>query len=295
VVEGWRPALLGSKQELIVTLPPHPVYLHADALRLAQLFGNLLNNASKYSDPGSRILLAAEQQGDEVVVSVKDAGIGIPGHMLNRIFDMFTQVDQSLDRAQGGLGIGLALVKQLVEMHGGSVRALSEGPGRGSEFIVRLPVLIEESKPQSAAPSHSEPGFDSGRRILVVDDNPDTADSLALLLQMTGNETHVARDGLAALEAAAKFKPDVVLLDIGLPKLNGYDVCRRIREQPWGKDTVLIALTGWGQDEDRQKTTDAGFNGHLVKPVGYADLMTMVTESAPTSAGSQKESSTRAP
>ena len=280
VVEGWRPALAGSKQELIVTLPPHRVYLYADALRLAQLFGNLLNNASKYSDPGSRIVLAAEQQGGEIVVSVKDTGIGIPGPMLNRIFDMFMQVDQSLDRAQGGLGIGLALVKQLVEMHGGAVRALSEGPGRGSEFIVRLPVLVEKSEAPSTTPSHTEPSFEGGHRILVVDDNPDTADSLALLLQMTGNETQVARDGLAALDAAAKFRPDVMLLDIGLPKLNGYDVCRRIRAQPWGKDVVLIALTGWGQEEDRQKTAEAGFTGHLVKPVGYADLMKMVAESS---------------
>ena len=278
-VEACRAAIESAGQDLVVTLPRRPTYLNADSMRLAQVFGNLLSNASKYSDRGSRIDLTAEQRGGEVVVSVKDNGIGIPRGMLQKIFDMFTQVDQSLERTRGGLGIGLTLVRQLVELHGGSIQALSEGPGRGSEFVVRLPVLSDESKlqPQEAITSATSPT--TGRRILVVDDDRDAAGSLATLLQMTGNETRIACDGLEAVHAAETFKPDVVLLDIGMPKLNGYDACRRIREQPWGKDMVLIALTGWGQEQDRQKSRDAGFDGHLVKPVDYAALMKMLADS----------------
>jgi signal transduction histidine kinase/ActR/RegA family two-component response regulator len=278
-VEACRPAIESARQEIVVTLPHRPAYLDADSMRLAQVFGNLLSNASKYSDPGSRIALTAEQQGGDVVVSVKDTGIGIPSGMLDTIFDMFTQVDQSLERTRGGLGIGLTLVRQLVELHGGSVQAFSEGLGRGSEFVVRLPVLsaAPKSQPREAVTSTGSPT--SGHRILVVDDNRDAAGSLAMLLQMTGNETHIAYDGVEAVHAAETFKPDVVLLDIGLPKLNGYDTCRRIREQPWGKDMMLIALTGWGQEADRQRSRDAGFDGHLVKPVDYAALMKLLAES----------------
>jgi len=278
-VEAYRPAIESARQEIVVTLPHRPAYLDADSMRLAQVFGNLLSNASKYSDPGSRIALTAEQQGGDVVVSVKDTGIGIPSGMLETIFDMFTQVDQSLERTRGGLGIGLTLVRQLVELHGGSVQAFSEGLGRGSEFVVRLPVLsaAPKSQPREAVTSTGSPT--SGHRILVVDDNRDAAGSLAMLLQMTGNETHIAYDGVEAVHAAETFKPDVVLLDIGLPKLNGYDTCRRIREQPWGKDMMLIALTGWGQEADRQRSRDAGFDGHLVKPVDYAALMKLLAES----------------
>jgi CheY-like chemotaxis protein len=278
-VEGCRSAIESAGQEIVVTLPQRPIYLDADSIRLAQVFTNLLSNASKYSDPGSRILLTAVQEGGDAVVSVKDTGIGIPPEMLQKIFDMFTQVDQSLERTRGGLGIGLTLVRQLVELHGGSVHAFSEGLGRGSEFVVRLPVLSEapESQPREAVTGVASPT--SGRRILVVDDNRDAAGSLAMLLKMTGNETQIACDGLEAVHAAETFKPDIVLLDIGLPKLNGYDACRRIREQPWGKHMALIALTGWGQEADRQKSKDAGFDGHLVKPVDYAALMKVLAES----------------
>jgi CheY-like chemotaxis protein len=209
--------------------------------------------------------------------------VGIPPDKLGSVFDMFTQVDRTLERSQGGLGIGLTLVKRLVQMHGGSVEAHSEGPGRGSAFLVRLPVLIEKSgvRLPEAAP---EPTKMTACRILVVDDNNDAASSLAMLLQMTGNETHTAHDGLEAVEAVATLRPDVVLLDIGLPMLNGYDACRRIREQPWGKNVVMVALTGWGQDEDRRQSKNAGFDHHMVKPVDLAALQALLAaqDDAPT-------------
>jgi PAS domain S-box-containing protein len=275
-VETSRPAIEQSGHELTVTLPAEPVYLYGDLVRLAQVLMNLLTNAAKYTEPGGRIWLTAELASDgrpEVVVRVKDTGMGIPAEKLPRLFEMFFQVDRSLERAQGGLGIGLSLVRRLVELHGGRVEAHSDGPGRGSEFVAHLPALVEPPKivpsPRPAAEGETK---DSGRRILVVDDNQDSADSLAMLLGMTGHEVETAYDGLEAVEAAERVRPDVVLLDLGMPRLNGYDACRRIREQPWGKDVVLIALTGWGQEEDRRRTAEAGFDGHLVKPVDHAAL-----------------------
>ncbi|MEK6262086.1 MAG: PAS domain S-box protein [Planctomycetota bacterium] len=281
-VESSRPAIESAQHQLTVTLPPNPVYLDADPVRLAQVFSNLLNNASKYSDPKGRISITVEQRGGEVAVSVKDTGVGISSDMLPKIFEMFTQVDTSLERSQGGLGIGLTLVERLVEMHGGSVSARSEGPGRGSEFVVRLPILIETSNTQQPPePTVSEPT--PPRRILIVDDNRDSATTLSMLLKLTGNETHTAYDGLAAVEAAIKFKPDVVILDIGLPKLNGHEAARKIREQPGGKSIVLVALTGWGQEDDRRKSREAGFDGHMVKPVDHAALMKLLDELLPKS------------
>jgi CheY-like chemotaxis protein len=203
--------------------------------------------------------------------------MGIPPDKLSTVFEMFTQVDRTLERSQGGLGIGLTLVKRLVGMHGGTVTARSEGTGRGSEFVVRLPVLILQPKAETSQPI-SEASKTTARRILVVDDNTDAASSLARLLEITGNKTQTAHDGLQALEAAEKFRPDVVLLDIGLPRLNGYDACRQIREQAWSKGMVLVALTGWGQDEDRRKSEEAGFDYHLIKPVDYAVLMKLLAE-----------------
>jgi PAS domain S-box-containing protein len=274
-VEACRPLAESARHEVTVTLPPQSIYLQADPVRLVQVFSNILNNACKYTEPGGKIWFSAERQGSDVVVKVKDTGVGIPPDKLVSVFEMFTQIDRSLERSQGGLGIGLALVKRLVEMHGGSVDASSEGPGRGSEFIVRLPVLIERP---GAVPAVSIPEAIQikASRILVVDDNTDAASSLAILLQMTGNETQMAHDGLEAVEVAEKFRPDVILLDIGLPKLSGYDACRRIREQPWGKSILMVALTGWGQEEDRRRSTEAGFNGHMVKPVDYTALMKLL-------------------
>jgi PAS domain S-box-containing protein len=276
-VETSRPAIESSRQQLTVNLPPQPVYLDADPVRLAQVFSNLLNNSGKYSEPGGRISIKAERQGAEAVISVKDTGIGIPPDMLPRIFEMFTQIDRSLDRSDGGLGIGLTLVQRLVELHNGSVRASSAGTGKGSEFVVRLPIADESPAP-SPQPSIGEPKLAIASRILVVDDNRDSASSLAMLLKAAGNDTQIAHDGLAAVEMADFFRPDVVLLDIGLPRLNGYEVARKIREQAWGKGMVLVALTGWGQDEDRRKSKEAGFNGHMVKPVGFAALVKLLNE-----------------
>jgi PAS domain S-box-containing protein len=276
-LEMCRPLMEGAKHELIVTLPPEPIYLDADPVRLSQVFSNLLNNSCKYTEPGGHITVTAERHGGGVVVKVKDNGIGIPPDMLGRVFDMFTQVDRSLERSQDGLGIGLTLVKRLAEMHHGLVEAFSEGPGRGSEFKVLLPVLSGSEPAKSAVPT-ADPRMTTARRILVVDDNRASAESLVALLELTGNETHIAYDGLQAVGAAERFRPDVALLDVGLPKLNGLDVARRIREQPWGKDMILVALTGWGQDDDRHRSKAAGFDHHMVKPVDLGLLMKLLAE-----------------
>ncbi|MCW5849695.1 MAG: response regulator [Anaerolineae bacterium] len=271
-VETTRPLVEGAHHHLSVALPTEPILLEADPVRLAQVFANLLNNAVKYTPPGGQIWLTARCHEDGVIVSVRDTGAGIPPDQLDSIFEMFNQVDRSLERTQGGLGIGLTLVKRLVEMHHGTVEALSEGVGRGSEFLVRLPILSQAVSIEPAAPP-AEPGNGPPhRRILIVDDHRDIAMSLAELLAMDGHATKLAHNGLDALEMAAQWRPDIVLLDIGLPKLNGYDVCRRIRKEPWGQAMVVVALTGWGQAEDRRQSQAAGFDHHLVKPVDYRDI-----------------------
>jgi PAS domain S-box-containing protein len=282
-VEANRPLFDSASHELEVALPSRPIYLDADPMRLAQVFGNLLTNAGKYTRPRGHISLVAEREHDAVKVTVKDNGMGIPPETLPKVFDLFTQVDRTLERSGGGLGIGLSLVKRLVEMHNGRVTAHSAGKDRGSEFVVRLPISPETRKEEHVeeTSAHTEPG---GRRILVVDDNRDAAVSLATLLKVTGNDTQTAYDGLEAIEKAAAYKPDVILLDIGLPKLNGYEACRAIREQPWGKRIIMVALTGWGQDEDRRRSSEAGFNTHLVKPVDHAvlaKLLGQASEAAP--------------
>ncbi len=276
-VETSRPLIEQARHTLAVTLPPDPVELDADFVRLAQVFSNLLNNSAKYTEPGGHIWLTAEIAGREVVVRVRDTGLGIPADALPRIFEMFSQVDRNMERAQGGLGIGLTLVRRLVEMHGGTVEARSDGPGRGSEFTVRLPLTAqaEFDRPTAAGDDRAAT---SKRRILIVDDNHDSAMSLGMMLDLMGNETSTAHDGLAAVEAAEKFRPDVILLDIGLPKLNGYDACRRIREQPWSRGMVIVALTGWGQEEDRRRSAAAGFDHHMVKPVEVDALAKLLSE-----------------
>ena len=262
-VEASRPLIEQMGHQLALVVPNDPIYVDGDLTRLSQVLSNLLNNAAKYTERGGRIRLLVERQGHEAMLVVTDNGMGIQEHLLQKVFEMFTQVDQSLERAQGGLGIGLSLVQRLVALHGGSVEAHSEGHGMGSTFVVSLPVapavagyqtLQENAK---IAPAHR-------RRILVADDNRDSAESLAMLLTIMGNETQTAHDGLEALDAAASFRPDLALLDIGMPKLNGYEVCRGIRQQAWGKDMLLVALTGWGQEEDRRQSLAAGFDAHLV-------------------------------
>ena len=265
-IETSRPFIDQAGHELLIEIPPGPIYVDADLTRLTQVFSNLLNNAAKFTERGGRVRLAVQLVGAEAVVSIQDNGIGIPTHMLPQVFEMFTQVDGNLERSRGGLGIGLSIVQRLVQMHGGSVEARSDGPGRGSEFVVRLPVALSLALNKPADEANSvRPA--ARLRILVADDNLDAAESLALLLTLEGNETRTAHDGLEALDVAAAFRPDVMLLDIGMPKLNGYDVCRRIRQQAWGKNIVVIALTGWGQEGDRRKSHAAGFDFHLIKPV----------------------------
>lgn len=274
--EVARPLLDASSHELIIDLPAEAVYLNADNARMVQLFGNLLNNSCKYTKPGGTIRVTAERANNDVLVKVKDNGSGIPADKLDQIFEMFMQIEATAEKSQGGLGIGLTLVKRLAEMHGGSIEAKSGGEGKGSEFIVKLPILERtERSPQPV----SEPVKNSSLscRILIVDDNFDAAESLALLFEIMNSTTCLAHDGMEALAAIEKYTPEVVLLDIGLPKLDGYEVCRRVRSQPWGKDIIMIALTGWGQEQDRRMSDDAGFDGHLVKPVDYDNLLELLT------------------
>jgi len=282
-VEASRPLIEKWGHELSVTIPPQPIPLEADLTRLSQVLMNLLNNSAKYMDRAGHIWVIAEREDGDVLIRVRDTGIGIPAEMLPRIFDMFTQVDRSLERSEGGLGIGLTLVRQLVEMHGGTVEAHSEGPGQGSEFVVRLPIAATDGDLESgqAAGGAEKAVAPATRRILVVDDNRDAAESLGMLLSMMGNEIHTVHDGLEAVKAVAAFRPDVVLLDIGMPKLNGYEAARRIRQQPEGAGVVLIALTGWGQEDDRRRSREAGFDHHLTKPVEFADLQKLLAETIP--------------
>lgn len=262
-----------------VRLPSESLWLDADRVRLTQVFGNLLTNACKYTLPGGSIWLRAAREADEVVVSVADTGVGIPRDMLSSVFDAFTQVDSTIGKSRGGLGIGLSLVKWLVEMHGGVVTAHSDGPGRGSQFLVRLPLTGPAET--SAAPQPLNPTSPlAGRRILIVDDNEDNARTLAELAEMDQGQPRVAFDGYSALQELGICWPDIVLLDIGLPGMSGYQVCERIRSQASGKDVVIVALTGWGQEEDRRRSRQAGFDGHLAKPVSYSELTQLLASLA---------------
>jgi PAS domain S-box-containing protein len=272
-VETSRPVVEGGRHELAIALPAEPIYLDADLVRLAQVFSNLLNNAAKYTERAGRIELSAERRENEVRVSVKDNGIGIAPDKLPHVFDMFAQVVPGLHGKHDGLGIGLALVRGLVELHHGQVEAQSAGLGRGSEFIVRLPILLEAPDEQSTEIDDRGEAALEKFRILVADDLRDSADTMATVLRELGHETTTAYDGAQAIDVAPEFRPDVVLLDIGMPKLDGYEVCRRLRKQDWSKRVFFVAITGWGQDADRARTQSAGFDRHLVKPVSIADLV----------------------
>ena len=275
-LETARPIIEEQGHRLSVELPKQSLVLDADPARLAQVISNLLNNAAKYMDAGGEVRLVAERDDDQVVFRVIDHGIGIPADMQHRIFDMFAQVDRSLERSHGGLGIGLTLVKRLVEMHGGTV-TVSSGVATGSEFAVFLPLRSAVNRDST---SNAGAGIPTAvrRRILVVDDNESAARVLSLLLKAFGNDVRLAYDGLAAVEMAAEYRPDLVLMDIGMPKLNGYDAARQIRQQPWGKQLVLAALTGWGQEEDKLRTREAGFDYHFVKPIDAEVLRRLLAE-----------------
>jgi signal transduction histidine kinase len=268
-VETSRPLIEQRGHKLMVKAPSAPIHIDGDVVRLAQVISNLLNNAAKYTERGGRIWLTAARKGNEALIKVRDTGMGISAEILPQIFEMFTQAERTINGSAGGLGIGLTLVKRLVEMHGGTITAQSDGRGKGSEFIVRVPLTSSELAQPEIRARQKERKSKKGRpiRILVVDDNQDSADSLGLLMKLMGNEVRVVNDGLEAVDVANKFEPRVVLLDIGLPTLDGYETAKRIRQQPWGSQAVLIAVTGWGEAVDRQRSTKAGFDHHLVKPV----------------------------
>lgn len=278
-VETVRSLVEQRRHALKVTLPEQPIWLYADASRLEQVVVNLLTNAAKYTDAAGHIFLAVQQEGDEAVLRVRDSGVGISPELLPRIFELFTQAERSLDRSQGGLGIGLSLVQRLVEMHRGRVEAYSS-LGRGSEFVVYLPVLLTAAPQSSPSIEKSQPNGPS-LRVLVVDDNVDTAQSVGMLLRATGHDVREAHDGPPALEAALEYKPDVVLLDIGLPGMNGYEVAKRLRQQPGLGNVVLVAMTGYGQESDRRHSLEAGFDHHLVKPGDFAKVQSILATIKP--------------
>jgi CheY-like chemotaxis protein len=283
-VEASRPLIEAPFHELSLALPPDTIYVDGDPARLAQVISNLLNNAAKFTEAGGRITLHVLTEGSEVVIRVRDTGVGIPPEMLGSIFEMFRQVDSTLERARNGLGIGLTLVRQLVEMHGGRVLARSEGRGKGSEFEVRLPLAEAPARKAGAQRDDAAAPAAPSRRVLVVDDNDDAATSLAMLLRLMSHHVRVAHDGLTALEMAAEEPFEVVLLDIGMPGLNGLEVARRLREQPRGGSLILIALTGWGQEGDRRRSRQAGFDFHMVKPVDPDALASLLAEGKPSRA-----------
>ena len=277
---GTVRALIDQRQhQLTMSLPAQAVWVHADAARMEQVVVNLLTNAAKYTDPGGKIWLTLQPEGTEAVLRVRDTGVGIAPELLPRIFDLFTQAERSLDRAQGGLGIGLALVQRLVEMHGGTVGA-SSVLGQGSEFVMRLPLVPPPQSQPSAPPTVQAPPVGRSLRVMVVDDNVDTVATLALLVRESGHEVRTAYDGLAVLEAALDYRPHVVLLDIGLPGLNGLAVAKQLRQQPTLKQLVLVAMTGYGQESDRQRSREAGFDHHLVKPGDFGKVLQILATAA---------------
>lgn len=278
-VEASRPILGSSDHELDVAVPDQPIWINADPTRIAQVIGNLLNNAAKYTPESGKIGLTVDRVDGQAVVQVRDNGVGIPPGMLAKVFEMFTQVEEAVGRAKGGLGIGLTLAQRLVELHGGSISAESEGPGKGSQFTIRLPLI--PAPPQPVLPV-DQPELRQVQltanplRIMVVDDNRDAADSLGALLSLHGHHVRVAYDSLDAIESAGEFHPQVMLLDIGLPGLNGYETAQQVRQHPWGRNILLIAVTGWGQEEAKRRSWEAGFDSHLVKPVDPTVLVDLL-------------------
>src|SRR5262249_11675767 len=283
-VETSTPLITARRHRLDITLPDPPVLVRGDLSRLTQVVANLLNNAAKYQNEDGRIEVRVRRDGNDAILAVKDFGIGLPASMLSEIFELFAQGERAPDRAQGGLGIGLSLVRKLVELHGGSVSATSAGVGSGSEVAVRLPRLQEASQAERRESPAPEAVADCPLEILVVDDNVDAVDSLAILLQAVGHRVRTANDGTSALRLAAEARPDVVLLDIGLPGMDGYEVCRRLREQNGGR-LPIVAMTGYGQEKDRARALEAGFDAHTTKPVDFTQLLNLLRDLEPCEAG----------
>jgi signal transduction histidine kinase len=280
-LESSRPLIDSAGHSLTIDVPPEPIWLDADLTRLAQVVGNLLNNAAKYTPEGGRIGLSLRTDGADAVIAVSDNGLGIPADMQSKVFQLFAQVENHMDRARGGLGIGLALVKQLVAMHDGSVSAESAGTGQGSVFTVRIPLAASNMETQSEAePLAVQPALTRPLKVLVVDDNLMVAQTVGWMLEEIGHQYHVVHDGRQALEAAREFRPDAILLDIGLPGMDGYAVCRAFRQDDLLKDTLIIAQTGWGQGRDKALASEAGFDHHLVKPVAYEELERLLASTA---------------
>jgi CheY-like chemotaxis protein len=277
-VESSRPFIEERGHKITVTRPLSPVYIEADRVRLTQVFMNLINNAAKYTPDPGQIWLTLGLNNNHAIVQVKDTGIGVATENLPRLFELFYQADRSFTRAEGGLGLGLTLVQRILELHGGTVQAFSAGVNQGSEFVVSLPVLQEASEqdPRKQLSVDSFTAKPRVRRILVADDFPQAAETLAQLLRQEGYEVQIARDGLEAVRTAERSHPDVIVLDLAMPELNGYDAARKIRQEPWGKDVVLIALTGWGQQRDRHRTKEAGFDAHLTKPIKYEAILELL-------------------
>jgi PAS domain S-box-containing protein len=275
-IESSRPLIKARNHRLAVSLPSEPIWLNVDSTRVAQVLNNLLNNAAKFTEEGGDISLSGMLEGREVVIRVKDTGVGILPEILPHVFDLFTQADRSLDRSQGGLGIGLTLARSIVGLHGGTVHALSDGTNKGSEFVVRLPIVDGPDRDSEQPEDKTIPGPIQRRRILVVDDNTDSVETMATLIGLSGHEIAMANDGETALEVATSFRPEIILLDVGLPGMHGYEVARRLRAIPENKKLVIVALTGYGQEEDRQRAMDAGFDYHFVKPVDFTALEALI-------------------
>jgi CheY-like chemotaxis protein/two-component sensor histidine kinase len=281
-VEMVRPLIEERKHEITVSLAPGALRLEADPLRLEQILVNLLTNAAKYTDAGGRLWLSVGHERDQILITVRDSGVGIAAELLPRMFDLFAQGDRSIARSEGGLGIGLTLVQKLTEMHGGTVTATSEGPGKGSAFEVRLPALGDDPS-HPLRPAARRPYVARQRsRMLVVDDNVDTARGLAKLLRLLGHDVQVAFDGPGAIELARAYRPEIVLLDIGLPGMDGYQVVKQLRQEGCCRDSLIIAASGYGQVEDRRRSQEAGFDHHLVKPVDYDALMSLLSPAGDT-------------
>jgi PAS domain S-box-containing protein len=279
-METSRPLIQAHGHSISLSLPSQPVWIEGDLIRIAQVVSNLLNNAAKYSEPNRQVWLTATTENGQAVIRVRDAGVGISPEVLPHIFDLFAQADRSLDRAKGGLGIGLSLVKQLVDLHGGSVEAKSEGIGKGAEFIVRLPLLsdIPSEQPMATQTPDNDTEQRAVKRVLVIDDNVDVVEGLSLLLELEGCEVERAADGLTALTIAQRFAPDVVLLDIGMPVMDGCEVAQKLRAMPQTRQALLIAVSGYGQDQDRYRCMMAGFDHHFTKPVRLEDITLAIAE-----------------